>query len=367
MVKQEVNEIKKLYKVQNCSITRIVGCYVDAEKNKKASFSNNFLNLPEEVIFKYLEIFKKTLSGTVDKNLLTFEFPLKEENEGGCQNGLLKLRNSSLKDDALIEAYMQSVIDTYQYVGNYLILLIDNVYDVPGRARDNLSMEDASDEMYHYLCCAICPVKLSKAGLSYDQRQEEFVNRDRDWIVGNPDVAFTFPAFNNRSSDIHSVLYYEKKAELEHEEVLTRILGCKKELTAIEQKNVFDRIVEELECSLEEVVAIKEDIKEKMERYEETEPGTLLLGKTEIEAVIKEHVSSEKATRFSKAFSEMAGENAQFHASNLCEKNVKIKGGTISIQCPVENAGKITEKIVDGKKCLVIEVSENVIVNGITV
>ena len=35
MTKQEISEIKKLFTPKNCSITRICGCYVDGEKNKK--------------------------------------------------------------------------------------------------------------------------------------------------------------------------------------------------------------------------------------------------------------------------------------------------------------------------------------------
>ena len=34
MIKSELGEIKKLYTPKNCSVTRIAGCYVDAEKNK---------------------------------------------------------------------------------------------------------------------------------------------------------------------------------------------------------------------------------------------------------------------------------------------------------------------------------------------
>ena len=45
--------------------------------------------------------------------------------------------------------------------GNYLILLINQVYDVPGRTSDGIDMEDASDEVYSYLLCSICHVSLS--------------------------------------------------------------------------------------------------------------------------------------------------------------------------------------------------------------
>ena len=142
MTKQEISEIKKLFTPKNCSITRICGCYVDGEKNKKTELKQAFLALPEEEMFKYFEILRKSLSGTIGKNLLNLEFPLKSETEGGTQEFLLRLRDSRLKDDALLEQFYDRIIESYEYVGNYLILLIHDAYDVPGRTRDGIEMED---------------------------------------------------------------------------------------------------------------------------------------------------------------------------------------------------------------------------------
>ena len=110
MIKQEINEIKKLFTPNNCSITRICGCYVDGEKEKKADFKQAYLALPEEEMFKYFEILRKNLSGTLGKNLLNLDFPLKSEEEGGTQNFLLKLRDSKLKDDTLLETFYDKII-----------------------------------------------------------------------------------------------------------------------------------------------------------------------------------------------------------------------------------------------------------------
>ena len=74
MIKKEINEIKGLYKLEECSIARICGCYVDGEKNKITKINQRFLNLPEEEQHKYFEIFKKTLSGTTGKNLINMQF-----------------------------------------------------------------------------------------------------------------------------------------------------------------------------------------------------------------------------------------------------------------------------------------------------
>lgn len=168
MTKQEINEIKKLFTAKNCSITRICGCYVDGEKNKKTELNQAFLALPEEEMFKYFEILRKSLSGSIGKNLLNLDFPTDSEIDGGTQKFLLRLRDSRLKDDALLEQFYNRIIESYEYVGNYLILLIHDAYDVPGRTKDGIEMDDASDEVYEYILACICPVDLSKTGLSYN-------------------------------------------------------------------------------------------------------------------------------------------------------------------------------------------------------
>ena len=74
MTKQEISEIKKLFTQKNCAITRICGCYVDAEKQIKTTLKEAFFALSEEELFKYYEIFKKSLSGGIGKNLHNLEY-----------------------------------------------------------------------------------------------------------------------------------------------------------------------------------------------------------------------------------------------------------------------------------------------------
>ena len=216
MNKKEIAEIKKQFTPDRCSITRICGCYVDGEKNKKAEFKEAFLSLPEEDMFKYFELLRKNLSGTLGKNLINLEFPLAAEEEGGPHEFLLKLRNSRLQDDALLDAFYDRIIENYDYVGNYLILLIHDAYDIPGKTSDNIEMEDASDEVFSHILCCICPVSLTKAGLSYFASEGCFRNRVRDWVVDMPSIGFLFPAFNDRSTDLHSLLYYTATVSYTH-------------------------------------------------------------------------------------------------------------------------------------------------------
>ena len=83
MNKKDVMELKKRFKKESCSIDRLAGCYVDANKNKAIKFNESFLNMDDEEFYKYLEIAKKTLTGTLGNNILELDFPLEEEATGG--------------------------------------------------------------------------------------------------------------------------------------------------------------------------------------------------------------------------------------------------------------------------------------------
>ena len=371
MIKQEINELKRLYTPSNCSITRICGCYVDGEKNKKTEFEEAFLSLPEEEIFKYFELLRKTLSGSLGKNLLNLDFPLASEQEGGTQAALLALRDSKLKDDALIEEFYDRVINTYEYVGNYLILLIHDAYDVPGKTTDGLTMDDASDTVFEYIMCCICPVNLSKPGLSYDNINNEFHNRIRDWVVEMPETGFLFPSFNDRATDIHSTLFYSKNPEEAHSEFVENILGCTMPLSAGTQKEAFQALIEETlgdEVEYEVVKNIHENLTEMIEEHKEI-PEPLTIDKHQVKNLFeKSGVSEEKLTDFDKLYDAAAGEDTSLFVNNVANvRTFEVKTPDVVVKVNPERADLVNTLQIDGKRCLVIEINDHVEVNGITI
>ena len=329
-----------------------------------------FLSLPEEEMFKYFDIFRKSLSGTIGKNLLNMEFPLETESEGGTQEFLLKLRNSRLTDDALLEEFYNRVIDSYDYAENYLILLIHAAYDIPGKSTDGSEMFDASDEVYDYIMCTFCPVKLSKPGLSYHAEENSFHERIRDWIVEMPDAGFLFPAFNDRSTDIHNLLYYSKNAENLGNGLTDLLLGCVPPLTAGDQKDTFRTLIEETlgdDCDYDTVKNIHENLNEMIEQNSEN-PEPLALDKAEVKYLLaKSGVEEEKLETFDEQYDSAAGEHSTLLASNIANlKKFEIKTPDITIQVNPECADLVETRIIDGQKCLVIVVDDRVEINGIS-
>ena len=371
MNKKEILEIRKQFTPKNCAITRICGCYVDHEKNKKMESKDAFLSLPEEEAFKYFDIFKKTLSGTVGKNMLNMEFPLDAEMPGGTREFLLKLRNSKLEDDMLLEEFYDKVIATYEYGENYYIILIHAMYDIPGKSTDDLEMFDASDEVYEYLLMSICPVSLSKAGLCYNAEDNRIQDRIRDWIVDMPDKGFLFPAFNDRSTDLHSVLYYTKKSEDLQPEMISQLLGAQMPMSADTQKETFQMIIEDTlgeEGDYETVRNIHETLNDLIEEHKE-EPEPLKLDKTDVKKIFEQSgVPAEKMENFDRNYEENAGEKTSLLASNIAEtRKFNIETPDIIIKVNPDRADLVETRIIEGRQCLVIPVDDHIEVNGINV
>ncbi len=411
MNKKEVMEIKRRFKKEGCTFTRMCGCYVDAEKNKVVNFGQTFLNLEEEEFFKYLEIAKKVLSGNIGNNLLTLDIPLEEERAGGRQQFLMGLRESRLKNDELTERFYDMVIDSYDYAGNYLILLFHDAYDVMTKTTDNNRL-DESEEVYEYLLCAICPVSLSKPGLGYRADENRIGPRIRDWVVGVPDTGFLFPAFNDRTTDIHSLLFYTRDTKEPHSEFMESGLGCGARRTATEQKNLFSHIVkhalgndgESSEEALFELQQKMSDYIEEQEVFVDEETGVILEGEELSRLIADTRISDDAASSIKEAYdrsfndqlpevahlidTKSLEEGTRIREQQLLRQQVEelkeqvakhtapdeedgfddgIKTYDVILHVKPEKVPQIKSQTIDGRKCLVIPLDDNehAAVNGV--
>ena len=398
MDKKGVAELKRRFTKENCTFTRLCGCYVDAGKNKVVDLSETFLNLEDEEFYKYLEIAKKTLSGTIGNNLLELNFPLDEEAAGGRQQFLLGLRESKLKNPELLERFYDMVIESYDYTGNYLILLFDDAYDVMTKTTDNNAL-DESEEVFEYLLCAICPVQLSKPGLGYREDENRIGPRIRDWVVSVPDSGFLFPAFTDRSTDIHSLMFYTKDTKAPHAEFMELGLGCGARRTATEQKMTFHSIVkqaygDDVEKSGEVLMEIQQNLNDLVEEKAELEEDPVILTPELLTNVMEESgVAPEKAEKIGKTCAEEFAEEAPLAenvvdskalAANeqiqkekelvaqvevlqqqLKEKQIEeeadevVKTYDVVLRVKPEKVSQIKSEVINGQRCLVIPMAED--------
>ena len=424
MNKKEVLELKRRFKKEAATFTRVCGCYVDGNHNKVCKFGNTFLNLEEDEFYKYLEIANKALSGTIGNNLLELKFPIEEEEVGGRQHILMALRASKLEDENLLDTFYDLVIDTYDHAGNYLIVLFHDAYDVMSRTSDNNNL-DESEEVYEYLICAICPVDLSKPGLGFLEEEHRIGPRVRDWVVGAVDTAFLFPAFNDRSTDIHSTLFYTKNTKEPHSEFMANGLGCGIERTATEQKMAFHSIVRNVLGAEDEhtddvLLDLQQNLSDMIDEYAEThddDEDVFLLDKEVVTKLLADsEISEEKAAKIEKSVDEAFGEKPPA-AENVIDSKALVQNelrvekmaledqvGTLTVQLnekdealaertsqliekqeeidhyiaetktydvvlrvKPEKASQIKSQVINGQKCLVIPMGEDehATINGV--
>lgn len=404
MNKKEVAEIKRRLKKESCTISKMVGCYVNSSKDKVCTFSESFLSLEDEEFHKYLEIANKTLSGTVGNNLIELEFPIEAEENGAPQQNLMALKKSGLEDENLYNAFFDHIIETYDFVGNYLILLYYDNYDVMVKTSDNMKL-DESEETYEYIICSICPVMLSKPGLGYREDEHRIGARIRDWVVGPTDSGFIFPCFTDRSSDIHSIMMYTKKADDPHKELWEMGLGCASKLTTQEKKNAFTNILTQTigpdkEDTSDIIVDIQANLSDYIEEKKEVvgKDDDIMLDSEVVEEILKDvPISEEKSEKITKNYEEFFKEalpeaeeildtkvlknnELRLEKKSLQERVADLtsqlkesgvigedgKENDIIVKVNPEKIEQISTTFLDGKKCIIIPVEdgEKATING---
>ncbi|WP_283700804.1 DUF4317 domain-containing protein [Clostridium perfringens] len=332
MRKKDILELKKRLKKDHCTFTKMCGCYVNGEKNIILNFRETFLNLDEDEYFKYLEIAKKVMSGTIGNNILELNFPLNDYLVNERQVSLMQLKNSQLKDDELLNDFYKLVIDNYDYTGNFLILLFHDAYDVITKTKDNLKV-DESEEVYEYILCSVCPVSLSGPGLRYFEEENQIKARIRDWVVEAPANGFVFPAFIDRSSDVNSVMYYTKNAKDTHPELMENVLGCTSKQTATIQKQTFQSIIKDSFLDEEKAEKVFMEVQENLNNmieehnsmYEDTpdcEP-IALTDKDVQNILIESGIPEDITSQIEKSYVESFGEDLPLAENLIDNKTLK--------------------------------------------
>jgi hypothetical protein len=275
---KDIFEIKRLALHKNCHYQRLKGCYVNSSKEILATIDENFLNLPEEQYYKYLDIAKQIFQPKAidDKNL---EIVINDN------RSLRHLTESNLDDAAVAELY-EAIIELFDYVGNYMILLFKDTYDIMKRTSDNRDL-DESEEVYDYMICAICPVELEKPALQ--ATEEGVTDLERKWIIGKPVDGFVYPAFEERSEPSHDLMEY--------------VLSGAKRYTATECRIRLEKIIENtLGEASENCITKLNALLEGIAAEETEEKETPITGEL-LEEMLKNDISEADARSIVKTYS----------------------------------------------------------------
>ena len=374
MNQKEVGELRRRFRPEKSAVSRVYGCYVNGSSREIISYLDESLgNMPQEEAEKYLSLLKKSLSGSLGKNLIDVVFSTAQVADSDEHRLLSALRESELRDGEIRETFYRTVIDALDMGdSNYLLLLAHDAYDVPRRGRDGEIDTDGSDEVFSYILCSVCPVKNCKMELGYFPGENEFHGCAAGQIVSPPDLGFLFPAFDDRAANIYNALFYARKPDQIHQEFLNALFRTEPPMSAAEQKEAFQGALAgalEEACSLEVVQAVHGRLLEKIEaNREDKEAEPLALSAGEIGGILRDcGVPEERAAAFQEQCGQAFG-GAAMNPENLIDVkrfDVKTEQATISIDPAYSYL--VETRIIDGRKYLLIPAGEGVEVNGLPV
>lgn len=375
MIKNEISEIKRRWKSDYNAISTIYGYYVNANKDIISSFDTSLgLMEPSEVEI-YLSVLKKTLSGSIGRNLIDISFTVAQVENSSEHQLLMKLRDSEMKDAAAREELVEKIVPNVSFdEDNFLILMAFDAYDMAYRDANLEDMDDGGSEVFKYFLCCVCPVKPPKLNLQYNGELGEFHSMSTGQVAAAPELGFMFPSFDDRTTNLYNALFYTKKPANTYQEVIDEVFHYEKPLmSAVEQMENFQNVIAESleeECSFEIVRALNEQVRAKIESHkEEKNPENLVFSPDMVGEMLSDSgVSTEKVEKFNDACEERFGKHAVLQPVNILEtKKFTVETPDVKITVPPDKSYLVKTQLIDGQPYILIPAADGVVVNGLNI
>ena len=373
MNEREVGEIRRRVRRDRSNMTAIYGCFVNDSKEIVSEYRISTATMPENEAERYFGLMKKTLSGTLGKNLVDIVFRTAQVADSPEHRLLMDLRSSRLQDEEVRLRFYRKIMDAVTIEGGYLILMACDSYDVPFKSKDGTDQPDASGETFTYLLCSICPVKQTKGSLRYVAEEKLFHDGGVVQAVAAPALGFMFPAFDQRATNIYNALMYTHDAAQGHEAFVEAVFNTKPVKPAAEQKKSFEALLSSTlgqECSLDVVQTVHDHFCQAIELHKESRVAEpLMVNKEQVQAALAScGISEEHMAKFSVEFDETFGHEAELHPKNLIDhRKFEIHTPDVSIKVDPARADLIETRIIGGVKYILICADQDVEVNGVSI
>ncbi len=367
---KEVSELRRRWRADKLNAAHIYGCFVNTKGEIVADLDESLAMLPEEEAEKYLSLLKKTLSGTLGKNLIDIVFTTQQVADSPEHKLLMSLRSTELRDPVFRRDLYDRITGSLELDANYLVLLAGESYDVPRKAKDGENAD--SETVFQYFLCCACPVKETPPQLGYFPGDNEF-HYTANQIVSAPEVGFLFPAFDDRAANIYNALYYTRNPGNLHHELIEAVFKAEPPMTAAEQKEAFETaLLDALEedCSMEVVRTLQEGLTARLEEHKESgDPEPLTVTPKEVGLMLRDcGVPEEREAAFRENCAQAFGEAAVLNPANLVEgKKFEVRTEKAAVSVDWEDGYLVETRVIDGRRYLLIPAEESVEVNGLAV
>lgn len=178
---------------------------MDEEGFVDGTFNTHFLKLSAAEQETNLALAKAIPFADTNVKLKEYQFAKEEESQGSTWQLLMALKDCELQNDALLDVLYDLFGEKYQAYYDYAVFFFYGTYDIPLKGSDKENQWE-SEEVYQFMICTVAPLQ-------------------GEYEPGKPQCGFMFPAFADRSANIHAVDIFQKDDTMPHMELVTDILG----------------------------------------------------------------------------------------------------------------------------------------------
>ena len=372
MNKKELAEIKKNFSDTSgfFTLNRVVTVYIDPQKNVRCKTNRLYSLIPEEEGSVLMESLSKIFRGSLGKGLLEYSFPNAEYEEDGAQKILYDAMKTKLTDVAAADKLIVRIINNLAYEAAYTIILGHCSYSIMSKDRNDESLDNAADE-YNFIVAAICPANTSDDGLMFDSETNTIVKKaNTDLIISRePTDGFFFPVFSDRAPDVNSVMYFTKSPKKPNISCIDDVLGCEFIMSAHGEKETFQAVLNDVagdELNYTVITQVNEKLRELVANSKNETELPVLDGNKMYNILSDSGISDERLETLPAIYKNKVGDGV-LTATNLVENKTTLSTPEITVNISKDATDKVRTTVVDGRRCLIIDLDDPAIqINGMT-
>ena len=372
MNKKELAEIKKNFTDTSgfFTLNRVITVYIDPQKNVRCKTNRLYSLIPEEEGSVLMESLSKIFRGSLGKGLLEYSFPNAEYEEDGAQKILYDAMKTKLTDEAAADKLIVRIINNLAYEAAYTIILGHCSYSIMSKDRNDESLDNAADE-YNFIVAAICPANTSDDGLMFDSETNTIVKKaNTDLIISRePTDGFCFPVFSDRAPDVNSVMYFTKSPKKPNISCIDDVLGCEFIMSAHGEKETFQAVLNDVagdELNYTVITQVNEKLRELVANSKNETELPVLDGNKMYNILSDSGISDERLETLPAIYKNKVGDGV-LTATNLVENKTTLSTPEITVNISKDATDKVRTTVVDGRRCLIIDLDDPAIqINGMT-
>lgn len=372
MNRKEIAEIRRRFRPERSNIRHVVGCLVNGKKEIVTTFDQPLGELCPLLTEQVLPLLRRTLSGSLGRNLHSIPFSTRQVSEGEEHKCLDRLRRSALQDKEALGALYDRIRLSLDMDGNYLILLTQENYDVPQYTKSG-DRDEEGGCIYSYILCSICPVRTAEVpSLGFVAQESTLRCFTADPCVARPELGFLFPAFDGRETNLYSALYYTRSISDNHAAFAEAVFASTPPMPVVAQRASFRQVLSDAvseDCRYEVVERVREQIGGIIEAHKaERDPEPLYVTGNDLRDILcASGMSEEKGETFLSAYADTFGGGAELCPENLLDpRKLVLETPDVSIRVSADRGDLIETRVIDGAPCVVIRVEGDVTLNGVS-